>query len=893
MGTPNTVGNEIWFSAVDNKDKTAYTMSEALMQEAAEKLELSGINYYAFTVNAKGKTAARICVNTKDTEKLEAILGDEMMNVLKATELAKPYSPPEKNIIGNAEYRYIPDKKYHTSGADVALRVAQELEREGIQFSGCVYGPRKAVITVSSKDYNRIIEIEKDVIHARKHTFYELIGKRSEKENEIQHSEDKRELSDSRAEHDNRQAAALTGDRSIRSDASEISGGRTAGASVGNAEQNDIVPSPSGSGRTESGAAPENRTGNDSSGHRVSGSGESRESYENDRSEEQLSSGSRGNDQERDNIQLNIVGNTAYRDIPDKIYYNNVVNEELYNKYIKSTIDELGINYSGQVKDGMVTFTVSAKDAANFEKFMNVARNIYLIDSSLAEKGFTEEQIRSLSPYTSKAATLDYISIDSHLEPKYSSEQLSELAEKSIELKQITNIFSPEYSAAIKEIEDLKTRFDISLSLNEKGFSSEQQEHFLAAIAKGFDVSSITAIDNTFSTDEIDRFTDLIINNDFSGAVAFAQAHEDRKAALNAISDFYIKEYGDDTHLPASENVYGLAYTTDEIYGQEYEIQVNADLDKAALITTINSVVVKEEQYENLAEMTRLALENLSFDDLVSIEDEELQKAGIRIEEDAPTIEQDSSERSDVHSETIESQEKAFFWVDERLVPELQDALWINNEYANKVVSVFASNVIVEDDIIRNEAEVKKLLLKELDEDHIVEKAYSILKSSYPVSIDTSIDEDKAIDIWESGFSVYDSSDQLISLDTASSESKYAWFDSNTVYKAAPKDIEVQQMYDDICNIIENLDVDEDYSISKMYMEFDWLDFNTGQNAYVNALDDLRSGLAYLFGKLTNRNVLRSQDRLFDLDGFGLMLRLLFLHLSAVSVSALVIPSIG
>lgn len=842
MGTPNTVGNEIWFSAVDNKDKTAYTMSEALMQEAAEKLELSGINYYAFTVNAKGKTAARICVNTKDTEKLEAILGDEMMNVLKATELAKPYSPPEKNIIGNAEYRYIPDKKYHTSGADVALRVAQELEREGIQFSGCVYGPRKAVITVSSKDYNRIIEIEKDVIHARKHTFYELIGKRSEKENEIQHSEDKPELSDSRAEYDNRQAAALTGDRSVRSDASEISGGRTAGVSVGNAEQNDIVPSPSGSGRTESGAAPENRTGNDSSGHRVSGSGESRKSYENDRSEEQLSSGSRGNAQERDNIQLNIVGNTAYRDIPDKIYYNNVVNEELYNKYIKSTIDELGINYSGQVKDGMVTFTVSAKDAANFEKFMNVARNIYLIDSSLAEKGFTEEQLRSLSPYTSKAATLDYISIDSHLEPKYSSEQLSELAEKSIELKQITNIFSPEYSAAVKEIEDLKTGFDISLSLNEKGFSSEQQEHFLAAIAKGFDVSSITAIDNTFSTDEIDRFTDLIINNDFSGAVAFAQVHEDRKAALNAISDFYIKEYGDDTHLPASENVYGLAYTTDEIYGQEYEIQVNADLDKAALITTINSVVVKEEQYENLAEMTRLALENLSFDDLVSIENEELEKAGIRIEENTPTIEQNSSERSDVHSETTESQEKAFFWVDERLVPELQDALWINNEYANKVVSIFASNVIVENDIIRNEAEVKKLLLKELDEDHIVEKAYSILKSSYPVSIDTSIDEDKAIDIWESGFSVYDSSDQLISLDTASSESKYAWFDSNTVYKAAPKDIEVQQMYDDICNIIENLDVDEDYSISKMYLEFDWLDFNTGQNAYINALDDLRSG---------------------------------------------------
>ena len=617
--TPNTVGNEIWFSAVDNKDKTAYTMSETLMQEAAEKLELSGINYYAFTMTAKGKTAARICVNTKDTEKLETILGDEMMNVLKASELAKPYSPPEKNIIGNAEYRYIPDKAYHTSGADIALRVAQELEREKIQFSGCVYGPKKAVLTVSKRDYNRLIEIEKEIIHARKHTFYELTAKRSEKNNEVQHSEDKRELQDSGAEHDNRQAAALSGDRTVRTNETEISGGRKTGGSERNAEQWDTFSTPSGSGRAESGTAPESRTDNDSSGHRVQGSGEIRELPESSRTAEQLPSISGGNDQERDNIQL-------------------------------------------------------------------------------------------------------------------------------------------------------------------------------------------------------------------------------RNAAINAISDFYIKEYGDDPHLPASENVYGLAYTTDEIYGQEYEIQVNADLDKAALITTINSVVVKEEQYENLAEMTRLALENLSFDDLVSIEDEELQKAGIRIEENAPTIEQDSTERSNVHSQTTESQEKAFFWVDERLVPELQDLLWINDEYANRVISTFANNVIVEDDIIKNEAELKKMLLADLDETHIVDKAYSLLKDSYPVSIDASIDEDKAIDIWESGLRLYDSNNQLISIETISGDSKYSWFDSSEVYRAAPKDIEIQEIFNDICNIIENLDVDEDYSISKMYMEFDWIDFNTGQNAYINALDDLRSG---------------------------------------------------
>ena len=222
-------------------------MSEALMNEAAEKLELSGINYYAFTVSVNGRTAARICINTKDTEKFEAILGSNTVNVLKATELAKPYSPPEKNIIGNAEYRYIPDKKYHTSGADVALRVAQELEREGIQFSGCVYGPKKTVLTVSKSSYNRLLEIEKEVIHARKHTFYEVIGKRSEKENaEAQHSEDKRKLQDSRDERTDKTVSDSSGNRSILTDAPEISDRGTSGDSERSAEQRNTVRSSDG-----------------------------------------------------------------------------------------------------------------------------------------------------------------------------------------------------------------------------------------------------------------------------------------------------------------------------------------------------------------------------------------------------------------------------------------------------------------------------------------------------------------------------------------------------------------------------------------------------------------------------------------------------------------------
>ena len=576
MGTPRTIGNEIWFSAVDNKDKTAYTMSEALMNEAAEKLELSGINYYAFTVSANGKTAARICINTKDIEKMEAILGGNMMHVLKATELAKPYSPPEKNIIGNAEYRYIPNKKYHTSGADVALRVAQELEREGIQFSGCVYGPKKTVLTVSKSSYNRLLEIEKEVIHARKHTFYEVIGKRSEKENvEVQHSENKRKLQDSRNERTDKTVSDSSGNRSVRTDAIEISDRGTSGNSEKSAEQRNTVRSSDRGRGNESGASAENRAVDDGKRRGISDSGEVRKLHEDSRSEEQLPSDSRGDNKERDSIQLNIIGNTPYKDIENKVYYNDIVTEELYNKYIKDTIDSLGIRYSGQVKDGMVTFTLSAVDSANFEKFMNTARNIYLTESAFAENGFSDEQIESLRNHTVTAATLDFISLEQYLDPKYSSEQLTQLAEKAIELKKINNIFSREYQAAYNAIEEMKSKFDIQLTLNESDYSNEQKEHIIAAIENGFDFSSVSSIDSTFTPEEIDTFTSYIIRSEFNKAIEFVRNREIVTDSVEQDSSERIDDQSEKTESQETEDFQDLISRLDNNLEKYYINKAN------------------------------------------------------------------------------------------------------------------------------------------------------------------------------------------------------------------------------------------------------------------------------------------------------------------------------
>lgn len=467
-------------------------------------------------------------MNSSDTDKLLSVLGEKTAGLIKPQSLQKPYSPPEKNIIGNAEYRYIPKKTYHSTDTDIALRIAYELEKQNIQYSGNVYNSQKTTLTVSKPDHEKLLEIEKQILFARNTTFNELIERRSVGHEKIHHIESEQQLQDGGSERKNDEISRLKGSGQIRSDETEIHARGTAGAAEKSARIGETV-SLSEPVR-EGGTVADQTAGrkNDADGQRIPDSRKVWESSENDRSEKQLSSGSGGNDKKRNDIQLNIVGNTPYRDIKDRIYYNNIVTEELYNKYIKSTIDDLGIPYSGQIRDGMVTFTVSAENAAKFEKFMNVARNLYLIESSLTKKGFSDDQISDLRDHTAYAATLDFVIIDKYLDAKYSKEQLSELAEQAIEMKKITNIFSKEYAEALDKLNSLRKKFDLQIVFAEKGFNEDQQEHLIAAVDRGFDVSSINVIDNSFSVDDIDRFTDFLISQNYSAATEFVRNREEQ-----------------------------------------------------------------------------------------------------------------------------------------------------------------------------------------------------------------------------------------------------------------------------------------------------------------------------------------------------------------------------
>lgn len=152
-------GNEMWNKATDNRDKSLVTMRLSDFQRVQETLEKSGINYYAYEMNG----AVRMAVNDKDIDWLRNILGN--VNITKSN---KPYSPPEKNIFGTAEYRYIPQKEYLTADRDLVLKTAEIMAQRGIQFSGRVYPSGKGTLTISHTDLYAVRSIRDEVTNMRK-----------------------------------------------------------------------------------------------------------------------------------------------------------------------------------------------------------------------------------------------------------------------------------------------------------------------------------------------------------------------------------------------------------------------------------------------------------------------------------------------------------------------------------------------------------------------------------------------------------------------------------------------------------------------------------------------------------------------------------------------------
>ena len=154
-------GNEMWHKATDNRDKSLVTIQAADFARLQEQLDNSGINYYAYARD----NSVIMAINDKDIEWFKRIAGTPDLVPTKSN---RPYSPPEKNIFGSAEYRYIPNKEYLSADRDLVLKMAEIMKARGMQFSGRVYPSGKGTLTVSHADLFAVRNIRDEVVNMRK-----------------------------------------------------------------------------------------------------------------------------------------------------------------------------------------------------------------------------------------------------------------------------------------------------------------------------------------------------------------------------------------------------------------------------------------------------------------------------------------------------------------------------------------------------------------------------------------------------------------------------------------------------------------------------------------------------------------------------------------------------
>lgn len=132
-----------------------------------------------------------------------------------------------------------------------------------------------------------------------------------------------------------------------------------------------------------------------------------------------------------------------------------------------------------------------------------------------------------------------------------------------------------------------------------------------------------------------EQFT-LFGDNEFT--MEEPQADESLNRAAAYIKDYFEQEFGSAAEIEDPSHV-DLAYTTDE--ENDAVISVYADLVQYRITTEYGGNIAREEQYNSLDEMNELALKFLSFDDLISLSDEEKGlevRHGVAVEENEPEV---------------------------------------------------------------------------------------------------------------------------------------------------------------------------------------------------------------------------------------------------------------
>lgn len=159
----NLYGNEIWNNATPNSRKSVLITEKDRLDNVVKALDESGVNYcYYFKDNSVTIAIAKIAVNNSDVISLMRI--PELSNITVKQPL-REYTP-KSSIIGRTPYRDIKNRSYQSLDTDLALKVANELEKQNIPFSGRIY-EKNTVLTIDKAYRSKFEKIVKSVVSVR------------------------------------------------------------------------------------------------------------------------------------------------------------------------------------------------------------------------------------------------------------------------------------------------------------------------------------------------------------------------------------------------------------------------------------------------------------------------------------------------------------------------------------------------------------------------------------------------------------------------------------------------------------------------------------------------------------------------------------------------------
>ena len=330
---------------------------------------------------------------------------------------------------------------------------------------------------------------------------------------------------------------------------------------------------------------------------RIQKSGESGRLSENSATAKQFSENSGGRNSDRTDIQ--IIGNTPYRYIPQKTYrkYDTDIAAKIADK-----LGESGIKFSGKITAETTTITVSKADIERLEEIAH---------SFTAEKekfAIGESHKQSHEVQLSRAEFIEY-STD-----KLINDITVRNAHENSDLENFNNEINKSISELFTELIVGKEQIE-NYTINE---IAPLYDKFQSDEAFRADICNIISenVDISLTQLEItrDKAQELGIPFQVNEIVELPKKENPMDKAIRLINEYCEKEFGSPGNFSNMDHI-ELAYKPDEETGLA-GIEAYADLETFRIVKEQDGRVVDEQLFNSLDHMNTV-LKNLDFDKLI------------------------------------------------------------------------------------------------------------------------------------------------------------------------------------------------------------------------------------------------------------------------------------